>query len=361
MALYPGAEGERRIPAGELCEAVAAIFASCGMSAADASLVADTLVESDLRGIHSHGVLRVPDYVGKLTALGVDPRGVPRIVSGRGAAIVIDGGNSMGQVGATFAMQRAIEAARATGVAAAALRGSNHCGAMDRYARMALDHDMIGVAMTNALPTMAPWGGRDKIVGINPLSIAIPAGQECSPVLDIAFGATAHGKMRVYHQKGLALPEGWAFDEDGMPTTDTARALEGLIRPIGDFKGVGLAMMTGMLSSLLSGAGYGLESGNMIEGATAGADGQFFVAIDISAFETVDRFKARVDGIVLEVHRSRRAAGVGRLYVPGEMEAEFEARYRHDGIPLNAATLEGVAAMACARGVPLPHGMRRAA
>ena len=208
--------------------------------------------------------------------------------------------------------------------------------------------------MTNALPTMAPWGGRDKIVGINPIAIAIPAGDECSPVLDIAFGATAHGKMRIYHQKGLPMPEGWAFDADGDPTTDAEKALEGLIQPIGDHKGVGLAMMTGMLSSLLSGAGYGLESGNMVDGAIAGVDGQFFMAIDVAAFEDVDRFKQRVDGVVREVHASRRAAGVERLYVPGEMEAEFERRYRDEGIPLNARCLADIAAAARARGVTVP-------
>jgi LDH2 family malate/lactate/ureidoglycolate dehydrogenase len=356
VALYPGTEHERRIPAADLHVVVTAIFAACGMSEADAALLADTLVESDLRGVHSHGVLRVPDYVGKLTGGGVNPRGAPRVVRERGAILVVDGGNSMGQIGGTFAMGRALDAARATGIAAAALRGSNHCGAMDRYARMALAHDMIGMAMTNALPTMAPWGGRDKIVGINPLAVAIPAGDEEPPVLDIAFGATAHGKMRVYHQKGLALPEGWAFDADGVPTTDAARALDGLIRPIGDFKGVGLAMVTGMLSSLLSGAGYGLESGNMTDGAIAGADGQLFIAIDVAAFEDVPHFKARVDGVVRQVHASRPAAGVERLYMPGEMEAQFQRDYRRDGIPLNDQTLAAIGNAARARGVVVPDG-----
>jgi len=178
VALYPGAENERRIAHGGLAHVVGSIFAACGMSDEDAALLAHTLVASDLRGIHSHGVLRVPDYVAKLTTGGVDPRGVPRVVREGGSVLVVDGGNSMGQIGGTFAMRRAIDVARMTGIAAVALRGSNHCGAMDHYARMALAHDMIGIAMTNALPTMAPWGGKDKIVGINPLAVAIPAGDE---------------------------------------------------------------------------------------------------------------------------------------------------------------------------------------
>ena len=345
---------ERRIAHGELARVVGSIFAACGMSSEDAALLAHTLVASDLRGIHSHGVLRVPDYAAKLTTGGVDPRGMPRVVREGGSVLVVDSGNSMGQIGSTFAMRRATDVARMTGIAAVALRGSNHCGALDHYARMALAHDMIGIAMTNALPTMAPWGGKDKIVGINPLAVAIPAGDERPPVLDIAFGATAHGKIRVYQQKGQALPEGWAFDEDGVPTTDTTKALAGLIRPIGDFKGVGLAMVTGILASLLSGAGYGLETGNMVDGALAGADGQFFLALDVAAFEDVERFKSRVDKIVHEVHASRRAAGVERLFMPGEMEADFDAKYRREGIPLNDRTLADIAAVARERGVAAP-------
>ncbi len=352
MALYPNAEQERRVDADDLSRVTAAIFAACGMSSVDASLLAETLVASDLRGIHSHGVLRVPDYVHKLTGGGVDPRGVPCVVGGRGAAVVVDGGNSMGQIGGTFAMNHAVEKARETALAGVALRGSNHCGALDWYTRIAVRAGMIGIATTNALPTMAPWGGRDKIVGINPLSIAFPAGDEEPPVLDIAFGATAHGKMRVYAQKGVALPEGWAFDAEGIPTVDPAKALEGLIRPIGDFKGVGLAIASGMLSSLLSGAGYGLESGNMMDGALAGADGQFFMAIDVSAFEDVDRFRKRVDGVVRQVHASRRRDGVDRLYMPGEMEAELERRYRRDGIPLNDQTWSDVVRTAERLGTP---------
>jgi len=174
----PKVEGERRVAANRLHAAVAAIFAQCGMSAEDAGRLADSLVVSDLRGVHSHGVLRVPEYVEKLTTDGVNPRGVPQVARDAGAALVVDGDNSMGQIAATFAMQAAIKRARTTGLAAAAVRGSNHCGAMAYFAMIALEAGMVGLATTNALPTMAAWGGLDKIVGINPLGIAIPADTE---------------------------------------------------------------------------------------------------------------------------------------------------------------------------------------
>jgi LDH2 family malate/lactate/ureidoglycolate dehydrogenase len=344
MAEYPGHERERRFPPARLTADVARIFAACGMDEADAALLAAALVDADQRGIHSHGTLRVPDYVHKLTKGGVDPRGRPRVASEAGAALVIDAGNAMGQIAAAFAMQQAIARAKQVHVAVAAVRNSNHCGAMDHWACMALPHDMIGIATTNALPTMAPWGGIDKIVGINPLAVAIPGLEEPPVVLDIAFGATAHGKIRVYHQKGFPIPDGWAFDADGNPTTDAAKALEGLIQPIGGHKGVGLGIVMGMLASLLSGAAYGSELGNMVDGPRAGQDGHLFMAIDIAAFQPVESFRRRVDKVSREIRHGRRRAGVERLYPPGLLEHEFAQAYARDGIPLNDETIAGILA-----------------
>ena len=154
MAVYPKSESDGRVKADDLLTVTSGIFQACGMSGADASLLAETLVHSDRRGVHSHGVLRVPDYVKKLTLEGVDPKGQPRIVSKRRGAIVVDGGNSMGQIGGTFAMDAAIDSARENGVAFAALRGSNHCGALDWYTLRAACQDMVGLCGTNALPTI---------------------------------------------------------------------------------------------------------------------------------------------------------------------------------------------------------------
>lgn len=353
MAGYPSSERDVRIDAVELRRVVEGIFQGCGMGAGDAGLLASSLVTADLRGVHSHGVMRVPNYVGRLTEGGVDPTGRPRVVRDHGSALVIDGANAMGQIGATFAMQQAIARARSTGVAAAALRGSNHCGALAGYAMLALPEEMIGIATTNALPTMAPWGGVEKILGINPLAIAIPAGEEIPIVIDFAFSASAHGKIEIYHQKGLQIPMGWAFDRDGHPTTDPAAALEGLLQPIGAYKGTGLALAMGIFASLLSGAAYGLELGNLVDGPKAGQDGQFFLALRISAFEDPLRFKARLDGIIREIRQSRPAPGVARIYTPGELEAETERRYHQEGIPLPAPTLVGIRTAAAQVGMPV--------
>jgi LDH2 family malate/lactate/ureidoglycolate dehydrogenase len=353
LAGYPGAENERRIGFESLRSGVTRIFLACGMDDADALLVADSLAWADLRGIHSHGVLRVPEYVKKLRTGGVDPRGKPRAIGGRPSAIVVDGGNAMGQVVSRFAMECALERAALTGVAAAAAGGSNHCGALAYYAVQALERGMIGVATTNALPTMAPWGGLDKIVGINPLAVAIPAGEESPVVLDCAFSYSSHGKIRVFHQKGSPIPPTWAFDRAGRPTTDPAEAIEGLLQPIGEYKGVGLAVVFGLLSTALSGASYGTELGNMIDGPRAGADGHFFLAIDVTAFTDRAEFGRRVDRVVRQIRESRAAEGSGALYAPGAIEAELERRYRSEGIPLNDSTIGGLEELRRELGVSL--------
>jgi LDH2 family malate/lactate/ureidoglycolate dehydrogenase len=348
---YPGGEKETRVAATALHRLVSAIFAGCGMGGEDADLVADTLVTADLQGVHSHGTYRVPDYVQRLTTGGVDPRGRPRLAVDGGAVLVVDGGNSMGQVSTSFAMRSAIERARSTGVAVAAIGGSNHCGAMAYYTRLAAGEGMVGIATTDALPTMAPWGGRDRIVGINPLSIAIPGGEEGPLVIDTSFGAAAHGKIRVYAQKGIPIPGDWALDVDGNPTIDPVEAARGLIQPVGGHKGVGLAMALGMMSSLLSGAAYGTELGSLEDGARAGRDGHLVMAVRVGAFADPAEFGRRADAAVRQVHDSRPRQGVDRLLVPGELEAECERAFRAGGIPLNDETLDGLRTAALDRGV----------
>lgn len=354
MATYPEASDDIIVSADDLRAALTAIFGAAAMPPDDAALLAGSLVHADLRGVHSHGSLRVHDYVAKLLDGGVDPAGRPSMISCRGGAIVVDGGNAMGQIGGIYAMDRAIEAAAEHGVAFAALQNSNHCGAMDWYALRASARGMIGLCGTNALPTMAPVGGRDKIVGINPLGLALPAGRHADFVLDFAFGATAHGKIRVYHQKGLPIPEGWALDPEGRPTTDTAQALVGLIQPIGGHKGVALAMGIGMLATLLTKAGYGTRLGNMEDGATAGMDGQFFCALDVAAFTEPEAFRARVDAVIDEVHASARREGVERLYVPGEIETDTAERQAREGIRLTRETVSQIAAAAARLAVQVP-------
>lgn len=360
MSAYPASEGERRIGFDELCRATSEIFVARGMRVVDAQLLGTSLANADLHGVHSHGVMRVADYVGRMSAAaepggrsavagvlgGVNPQGEPRLTRDRGAALVVDGDNSMGQIAGMFAMRNAIERARTTGVAFAAVGNSNHCGALFWYVQQAVEAGMIGLASTNALPTMAPWGGIERIVGMNPLAIGIPTGNKPSFIVDSAFAACARGKVVVYHQKGQPIPDNWAFDAEGRPTTDAGAALDGLLRPIGDYKGVNIAMAMGVMSTLLSGAGYGTRLGSLDAGPRAGRDGHFMMAMDIDAFCEADAFRAEMDAVIDEIHTSKRAPGVDRIYSAGELEAITAANYRRDGIPLNDATLADLRATA---------------
>jgi LDH2 family malate/lactate/ureidoglycolate dehydrogenase len=325
---------------------VATVFEHTGMATESARRLAQILVKADLRGTHTHGVSRVSNYVDRLLGGRVNANGTPHVFKSDSAVILVDADNAMGHLAAAYAMEQAIERARATGVAAVSVRHSNHCGAMAFYPMMALAEDMIGLATTQALPTMAPWGGVDQLLGNNPLAVAIPTEKERPVVLDTPFQNSFPLKIEARRERGLPIPADWSFDAEGRPTTDPDEALKGFGQPVGGYRGVGLALVMGVFATLLSGTSWGRELGSIQEGAHPGEDGHFFMAFDISAFEEVGRFKQRMDQIVREMHASRRAAGVERILVPGERSAECEERYRADGIPLPLAVVAGLADVA---------------
>jgi LDH2 family malate/lactate/ureidoglycolate dehydrogenase len=341
MVYYPNTEKELRIDASNLKTFVKSIFLACNMNNEDASVVTESLIHADLRGIHSHGVIRVPDYVKKLQVDGVDPSGNPFVLKEFGGTSRVNGNNSMGQIGAKFSMLHAINKAKKFGISYVSLEGSNHCGALDWYSLMASEAKCVGIVGTNALPTMAPWGGMDKIVGINPISISFP-GINCDDlVIDASLGQTSHGKIRIYAQKKEKIPEGWAFDKDGLPTSDPEKALEGLIQPIGGFKGIGLAMMVGMLSTMLSDAKYGSNSGNMIDGAISGVDGQFFIVINIGELIDLDTYQTKINEMIREF-KSSRSLKNNNIYLPGEIENQLKIHNAKFGIPLNNETISNL-------------------
>ena len=238
-------------------------------------------------------------------------------------------------------MRQAISRAADVGVAFAAVGGSNHCGALNYFSAMAPRQGMIGICGTNAIPTMAPKGGRDRVVGLNPISIAIP-GAHSDFLLDTTFGAAAYGKIRVYGQKEHPIPPGWVLDSEGRSTTDPKAAFDELIEPIGVHKGVGLGMAVGMLSTLLSGAAYGTELGDLARGADPGRDGHFCLALNVEAFQPLEAVRSRVDRILDEIRGGRRLAGVEQLYAPGDLGNSLDHEYSMNGIPINRETLSGV-------------------
>lgn len=314
-----------------------------GLTEADARLVADTLVEADLRGVRSHGLILLVRYCRGLLKGHVNPRPNVRVERRAGATALIDGDNGLGQIASVKAMDLAIELAETYGTATVAVYNSNHFGAAAYYALRAVPHRMVGFAATNAPPVMPLFGGRDPTIGNNPLCWAIPAKAEPPLVLDMACSASSRGKIRVLAQRGEPIPLGWALDAEGRPTTDPVAALAGVMLPVGGYKGAGLAVIMEALAGGLSGAKFGFE----IETHTVQAGdpqeswqgGHIFQAIKVEAFMPFEEFGARIDRLIRFLRSGRPAPGAERVYLPGEPEHISRADALANGIPFEEADL----------------------
>jgi LDH2 family malate/lactate/ureidoglycolate dehydrogenase len=252
-----------------------------------------------------------------------------------GPRALVDGDGGMGQVAADRAMRLAVELAEEHGIGAVGLRNSRHCGAMAYWAIQALAADCIGFATTNAGLNMAPTGGRDRIVGNNPLAIAVPTNRPWPMVLDMATSVVAGGKLDVAAIRGQKIPLGWATDAEGRPTDDPVVARKGLLLPVGGPKGYGLAVMLDVLAGVLTGARFG-------GGLGPSGSGQFFLAIQVAGFLPVSEFKARMDEVIDQIHTSTLAPGAERIFVPGEIEYEQSQRRRQTGLPLEAPIVQSL-------------------
>lgn len=328
---------QRPVPAERLLNFCAACFEELGLPRADAQLTAENLVFANLRGVDSHGVIRMKAYADRLRAGGFKAGVRPQIVSEQPSCALMDAGGGMGQVAGVSAMELAIAKAQPTGMGVVSVRNSNHCGAAAFYAMKAIEHGMIGLAATNAGATMAPTGGRERRLGNNPVAIVVPAGRHPPIVLDMATGAVAWGKIFVAQQEKTKIPTSWALDKSGRPTDDPdAAANGGLIQPLGGYKGYGLSLLIDILTGVLSGGGFSTHVKTLYEELSVPAGvAQTFAALRIDAFMPLVEFADRVDAIIDLMHGCATAPGAQRIYVPGEIEFETERRRRVEGIPLN--------------------------
>jgi len=328
---------EINVPAHELLAFCAACFQALGVSAVDARLTAENLIFANLRGVDSHGVIRLKIYADRLCAGGFELAGRPQIVSEQESSALIDAQHGIGQVAATAAMKLATTKAAKTGAAAVSVRNSNHFGAAAFYALQAVDCGLIGFAATNAGPTMAPTGGREGRLGNNAFAVAIPAGRLPPLVLDMATGAVAWGKIFVAQQAGRAIPKTWALDKNGVPTDDpNAAAHQGLIQPFGGYKGYGLSLLIDVLTGVLSGGGFSTHVRTLYqEIETPSGVAHTCAALRIESFMPLSEFGQRMEAIVQLMRSCPPAPGVDRIFVPGEIEHETEQRRRAEGIPIN--------------------------
>ena len=329
-----------RVDPEQLLRFATAVYVAAGMPEPEARLCADTLVQADLWGHQSHGVMRLSWYAARLKAGVCDPRARPELVVDAGGLALIDGHDGMGQMVAARAAQEAIRRAKVHGIAAVGMRNSNHFGTALYFTLMAAREGCVAFLSTNASPAMAPWGGRKKTVGTNPWSWACPAGSHAPMVLDIANTGVARGKIYLARQKGQRIPEGWAINAEGAPTTDPAEAIEGIILPMAQHKGYAIALMMDMLSGVLTGSGSGTAVAGPYQAARRSRAGHLMIALNIEAMQPVAEFCARMDAVIAEIKSVPLAQGFEEVFYPGEIEARNDARNRRDGLSFPDDTLD---------------------
>ena len=314
----------------ELREYVVRFFVKYAVPEADARIAANILVSADLRGVDSHGVIRLDTYYGSRLRKGlISPNPTVTVLNETATTLALDAGSGLGQVVGYRAMQSCIAKAREVGVGMVTVRNSNHYGIAGYYAMMALEHDMIGISYTNSQPLVAPTYGRTPILGTNPIAVAVPAGKEKPYVLDMATSIVPIGRVTVYQKAGKEIPEGWGIDKDGQVTRDPNAVLKGgALMPLGGmdvmrgYKGYGLALLVDIFSGVLSGASTGAAVGHPNENVPADV-GHYFAAISIDAFRPVDDFKAHMDRLIQELKDAPKAVGQERIYIHGEKEFEL--------------------------------------
>lgn len=316
-----------RVSVAELAEHCAAVLRAAGLEEGTARLVSDSLVDAEVRGISSHGVTRTRIYAERLLRGMIDPHAVPEIVKRSPGRVQVDARNAIGHLGADVGMAAAIEGALTDCVAVAGVYNSNHCGTLAYFARKATERGLVAIALSTAPPTMVYFGGRSRAVGTNPLCIAVPRPNGPPIVVDMATSATARGKIILANRLGLGIPEGWAVDEDGRPTTDAAAALQGSVMPFAGPKGSGLAMMVDLLAGALVAGLSGPDIGDMYEDWTRPQRvSHLFVVLDPEGWVGRDAFEEHVVTFTTRVADLPPADGIDRVLLPGEPEqARYEA------------------------------------
>ena len=320
----------------QLEEFTAAAMMALGLPSEDAAAVATLMVEADMQGSDGHGVIRLAPYAKRILAGGINLKPNIKVVQERTAMALVDGDNGMGHLVMKKATELAIHKARTAGIAWVGSKFSNHAGPASLYARMALQHDMIGlyfaVGNANHLP---PWGGLDMLLSTNPIAAAIPTLNEVPVVLDMATTVAAYGKVKAKAQRGEMMPEGWMIDRQGKPLLDPTKSEEGFLLPIGGYKGYGLSLIVGILAGTLNGAAMGRQVIDFNKDfSTTTNTGQAIAIIDPSAFGDITEFKQNVDTLVRELRGSERMPGVDRIWLPGEQSHEKRLSNEAHGIVL---------------------------
>ena len=331
------------------------VFTEAGMPPSDAAIEAEVLVWANLRGVDSHGVLRIPSYLSSIERGGMNPTPEIQVVKDTPALSLIEADWAFGPVVTTFAMERAIAKAEAVGIGWMSIRNTTHQGAMGYYTLMAAEAGYAGIAVVCNPPNMVPYGATARGVHNSPISIAVPGDEHPPLVLDMATSVAAGGKVSLAIDKGVAIPEGWAVDARGDVTTDPNNVAA--LLPSGGYKGSGLAMMFETLASLAVGnpllapilAGASLRSGTQ---------NSFLAAINLGMLTDLETYKQDVDALIAQIKDLPRAEGVEEILVPGEPERRTYERRQREGIPLPDGTVHNLIAAAEQLDLEVPEWLR---
>ena len=335
---------------------VAGILRQLGVKPSTAGRWAGLLVETSLLGVDTHGIRMLDRYVRHIQAGGIDLATEPAIIADRGSCVRMDGAAGLGHIAADDATALAVERARQHGISCVTVRNCNHVGACGVYARRAASQDCIGICSAVSRAGMAPWGGKQSLVGLNVVAVAAPIAGKAAFLLDVAMSRTAMGRVTRALDLGASIPGDWALDAEGNPTTDPAEAKGGTLLPIGEHKGYGLAMAVEMLLVLLGGGEFAHQARSWIQHPQEPMGQSFMaVAIDIGRFVEPDEFKSRFQAWLALLTSSPTREGFERIYYPGEIEAETYARRMKEGIPIDRRTQEMFSGLAEQFGIQAPQ------
>ena len=320
-----------------------------------ADLVAESLVAANLRGVDSHGVHLLPYYVAQLKAGNIDPYADGHIVSEEGGCLLFDGEHGVGQHVSQVCCSHAVRLGKSHGLAMVISRSSNHFGAAAFWAQRISAGGLIGIVVSNASPSVAPWQGRDGRLGTNPICMSVPSKGRGMWLLDMATTTVAMNKVvKAATNREAEIPRGWAMNAEGVPTTEPQEALQGFLMPLGGYKGSGLGLMVEILCGVLGGGAVSTQVGGVHVLDRPMNTSQMFLSIDVGRFLSPEEFDSRMEELVENVKSARPAHGYDEIMVAGDPEWRTEARRKQEGIPIDSSVWTKLAAIAEELEVPMP-------
>ena len=355
---------ELRFDAGDLRDFSAAMFCTAGVPEHHAGVVARGLVDANLRGVDTHGIVRIPVYLERLVANLVNPCANPTATVSSPTTVVVDGDNGLGHVVCDVAIDATIERAKASGMCWTAVRGSNHNGSQAYWAMRGARAGLMTWAFTNGEALVAPWGGADKFVSTNPVCIAVPSDPPDELVLDMATTQVAAGHILLAHSRGESIPSGWALDASGTDTNDPKDFLDGgSLVPLGGYKGAGLSLMIDVMAGILSGAASTVDVGSMYwqHKERPQGVGHAFMAVEVDRLIPVQEFRSKVARTLAAMRSVRRRENADRILAPGDLEAAHAVDRNANGCPLTDDIVTSLTDAGADAGVVFPRPVGKSA